>query len=262
MMPPGSRAGACAVLASLVCAAALAQDDRPVLAVEAFTGNVVEIDGGRTVPNPGLLRGFAELIVTDLGVTPNPCDLRLAEWLRRADVIREIELSQSGDFNPATAIPVGQLLQPDVFLRGTLNSDGTTATWSLQLVVAEGGRVVCKLEVGYAMAGVMDEATIGGTICGNLDKNFTARSPEVGGDWKFVPGSPDAGTFTYAAADVGGVTGSGSGTYTVLRSGEKAVRIQLAGTGAIHSPLGTFTAEITESIALTPVKTCGRVGDK
>jgi hypothetical protein len=280
-----------AIAAALGGVAGAQPEGGPVVAVEAFTGTVTEqVDGVPTV-NAGFPRGFADLVLTEMVTAPSDCGMRIVEWMRRAEVVRENELSRSSAADPSTALPAGQLLQPDVFVRGTLNGDAQAVTWNVQLVTAEGGQVVatlsgsvraeaddvfgvpavlaaqiieevCKVEAGYTMAGVMDEATIEGTICGEADKPFAATSPEVAGTWSFVPSSPDAGSFTYTAGNVGGATGAGKGTYTVIRAGDKAVRIQLAGSGSVTTPFGTFSAPITESIALTPAKSCGRVGDR
>jgi hypothetical protein len=252
----------------------------PSIAIETFTG---------ATPETFIPKAVSARLLTDMLKPMQACKGTIVEWERRADILGEQELSRSRFADPTTAVALGQLIQPDAFVRGAVSGSGPYA-WSVEVVAAVGGEVLvtesgtaptqddvllmteelgprlakklCEKDAGYAMIGTMDEATITGTICGKLHKPFKATSPEVGGNWSFVPGSPDAGTFTYMAVDVGGVSGSGGGSYTVVRSGEKVVRIQLAGTGAIHSPLGTFTAEITESIALTPVKTCGRVGDK
>jgi len=180
-------------------------------------------------------------------------------------------------------------LQPDFFIESTIGGTTERFTYSLQVKDATTGEIVaeesetipsnrtfdaieqlanrlpeklCKNRAGYRMNGVMDEATINGTICGKLDKPFTATSPEVAGSWKFSPTGPASGSFTYTAQDVGGATGSGAGSYVIARRRDGGEEIKLKGTGSIHSPLGTFSASITESIQLTPVKTCGRVGSK
>jgi len=95
---------------------------------------------------------------------------------------------------------------------------------------------------------------------GSLGKPFTAVSPEVAGTWKFTPKSQSAGTFSYEAKNIGGATGTGSGTYVLSPTPQGGGKIKLAGTGSIHSPVGDFSAAITESISLTPLRSCGRVG--
>jgi hypothetical protein len=218
---------------------------------------------------------FHDLLITDLIETyGKACRGRITEWAKRAEALKEIELSNSRYGDPATAIRRGQLLQPGFFIESTIGGTAERFTYSLQVKDATTGEVVaeesetvpanqafdtidrladrlpeklCKNRAGYRMDGVMDEATINGTICGKLDKPFVAISPEVAGNWKFTPAGPASGSFTYTAKNIGGATGSGAGTYVIART---------------RSPLGTFSAAITESIHLTPVKTCGRIGDK
>ena len=279
------RLGLAAALLCLVLGAGLSRAQTsasgPSIAIETFTGT--------TTPTAFIPKAASARLLTDMLKPMQECKGKIAEWQRRGDIVRELDLSRSGRVDPTQALPTDQLIQPDAFVRGTVNGSGPYA-WSVQVVAAVGGEVLveesgtarteddvllmteelgprlakklCEKDVGYVMSGTMDEATINGTICGKLDKPFTATSPEVAGTWTFTPKSELAGTFTYVAKNVGGVPGSGKGTYTVIPGASGGQRIQLAGTGSIQSPVGTFSAEITESIALTPVKTCGRVGDK
>jgi hypothetical protein len=106
------------------------------------------------------------------------------------------------------------------------------------------------------ITGRMDDATVQGLICGDLARPFGAVSPEVEGSWSFVPRSASAGSFTYKARNVGGVPGSGSGTYVITRDAQGGGRIKLDGTGSIHSPVGTFSATIYETLTLTPAPGC------
>jgi hypothetical protein len=264
----------------LFVSSVLAADDSSVIAIKIPTGTHPLL--------PPI--AFHDALITDLIETyGKACGGRITEWAKRAEALKEIELTNSRYGDPATAIRKGQALQPDFFIESTISGTEKQFTYSLQVkdattgeVVAEEGETIpsvqvfdaidrlanrlpeklCKNRAGYRMNGVMDEATINGTICGKLDKPFVATSPEVVGSWKFVPKGPASGSFTYTAKNIGGATGSGAGTYVIARNRDGGEEIKLSGTGSVHSPLGTFSAAITESIHLTPVKTCGRIGDK
>ena len=250
----------------------------PVVGLEAWTVNHPEIKGGH---------GLSDSLMHHLVPQVRGCKGKITEWARRRDVVNEVEFQQSKYVDKSTATEVGQLLQPDLVISGQLNGDAQSFSWAVQLKDAITGELlledkgkapageiltfdkavadrmskkICESEVGYAISGQMDEGTVSGTICGKLDKSFTAVSPEVGGTWNFTPSSELGGSFTYAASNVGGVPGSGGGTYKILKSGNTAQAIKLSGSGAIHSPLGTFTAAIGETLTLTPIKTCGRRG--
>lgn len=232
--------------------------------------------------------GFGALLAVDL-IQPleKSCNGQAIEWMRRKDVEREIAMQQGPVFDPKTGVATGQLAQPDIFIESSLSGESQSFEYTLVAVDAKTGDVIAREQVsgkadaffestapavqrlvdkmcdqkpGYIMEGVMDDATIKGTICGPLDKPFTATSPEVAGKWNFTPANPNAGSFKYAAQNIGGVKGMGSGTYTIVRGASGAAEIRLKGTGSVQSPLGTFSAPITESIKLTPAKTCGRIG--
>jgi hypothetical protein len=259
-----------------------AQAPGPAVAITSFTGRTSD---------PHVPKAVSAMLLTDMLATLKAhCDGQVLEWEHRSEAIREIELGQTPLVDPAVALQPGHLLQPDVMITGTITEDaaggfswsvegttvvgneviatssGTSADGDLLAVVstvAEGmAEQICKKPAGYAISGRMDEGTITGTICGTLDKPFTAVSPEVAGSWKFTPSSATAGTFSYEAKNVGGVRGAGSGTYTIVAGQNDSRRMQLAGTGTIYSPVGNFSAQITEAFALAPVKTCGRVGTK
>jgi hypothetical protein len=169
----------------------------PSVSVEEFTGRTAD---------PFIPKSLPELLENEMGRPLNACGGHIIEWRRRADIEREVDLARKGLIDPATAPREGRNMRPDVFVRGTVNGD-SSYTWKIQLVAAVGGEILgedsgtvpaqdlfeavpqvatrlvrklCEQRVGYAMDGVMDEATITGTICGTLDKPFTAVSPDVG----------------------------------------------------------------------------------
>ena len=277
----GVQTFACLLVASCIVlsAAHAAESLGPTVALVDFEGDL---------PN-AKARGFSNMLIEPVERMIEACGGRERDWSRRADIQKEIAFQQTKYVDPTTAAKPGQLLQPDVFITGTVSGDATNFTWKIQAVTAVGGEVIvedsgtapnaklsdfalrdqitkrlidkiCKLHAGYKIDGRMDDASIRGTICGTLDKPFTAVSPEVAGTWNFTPKSQSAGTFSYEAKDIGGATGTGSGTYVLSPTPQGGGKIKLAGTGSIHSPVGDFSAAITESISLTPLRSCGRVG--
>jgi len=271
-----------AAVASLVVfsgAAHSAESWGPTVALVDFEGELPHVKA----------RGLSNLLIEPVERMIEACGGRERDWSRRADIQKEIAFQQTKYVDPTTAAKPGQLLQPDVFITGTVSGDANNFTWKIQAVAAVGGEVIaesagtepndklssfalhdqiakqlidkiCKLRAGYKIHGRMDDATISGTICGSLDKPFTAVSPEVAGTWSFTPKSESAGSFSYEAKNIGGATGTGSGTYAFAPAPQGGGKIKLAGTGSIHTPVGDFSAAITESISLTPLRSCGRVG--
>lgn len=278
-----SRFGSIGIALVVACAPPATLAAEPLgtaVAVKAFKG---------TGPEAPMGKGMADLLIVDLMQAGAKCRLRLVEWMRRADALKEFELAKSPYADKSTFPQPGRLTQPDVFIDGVIHTTANSITWSLQATDAITGAVLaedrsvtpardfnaasegiaqrlasklCKVRAGYRITGRMDDATINGVVCGGLSRPFTATSPEVAGSWNFTPKGDTAGSFTYGAKNVGGATGSGAGTYTVIAEGEGRVRLQLAGTGRVHSPLGTFSAKITESLHLTPIPSCERVGDR
>lgn len=105
----------------------------PIVAVRYLTG-----------ASPNYLgKGMSDMLITDI-VQGNPrCSPRVVEWERRAEVIAEIELSNSRFGDPATRIPRGHLLQPELFVEGSLTeaADGSIS-WAVQLRDAASGKIV------------------------------------------------------------------------------------------------------------------------
>lgn len=107
----------------------------PIVAVKALKGSSPS----------GLGRGFADLTIVDLvaGGDGSRCVPPVVEWERRADVIAEIEFSNSRFADPATRIPRGRLLEPELFVEGSIaeGADGSVS-WAIQLRDAKTGKVV------------------------------------------------------------------------------------------------------------------------
>jgi len=253
----------------------------PVVAVRAFAGPAAQ---------PHLGKGMTDMLISDLVRIQQPCAVTIAAWGKdREAVVGEIKQQQSPAFDPKTRVATGKLVQPDVFVDGSVSLAGDRVSWSVKITDAITGEVqanlqggtpadqfvvgeeafaqklaeeLCKARPGFVLSGRMDEATIKGLVCGDLSKPFTAKSPEVAATWTFTPSSKAGGSFVYTAANVGGVPGKGSGTYKIVPATGGTLRIQLSGSGSIMSPVGTFSAPITESLTLTPAASCKRTGDR
>ncbi len=268
----------------LAAGAAAAQDQGLAVAVRSFSGSgSAEIEA--------FARGYVALLSSDMTNVSGPCPLRVVEWERRADARREIQLGQSRHAQKGTFAQPGHATQPDVFVDGTLVERGQRMAWNVKVTDAVSGRVVaeergsvpvgqtvdssetvarnlanklCQVKAGWRLSGRLDEASITGVVCGSLDRPFTATAPEVAGRWQFTPAAAGGGKFSYVAADVGGTRGTGAGTYRVQGdpSAGTAVAIHIVGTGSIQSPLGTFSGPINETLTLTPIPSCERVGDR
>jgi hypothetical protein len=104
----------------------------PIVGVNAFTG-----------APPHVNRGMPEMIVTDLvPQRGNPCNFKVVEIARRAEVIREIRLQQTKYFDPATRVKTGQLLNPTLAVNGSLVSHGDgDVSYSIRVVNTKTGKV-------------------------------------------------------------------------------------------------------------------------
>ncbi len=105
----------------------------PAVAFKAFSA---------TGPNPQLGKGLSDMICTDLVSIETACKLVVVEWEHRAEIVEEIELSNSPAFDPATRIPRGHLIDPDVFVTGIVTTTKTDTTWKIQLRNAKTDAVI------------------------------------------------------------------------------------------------------------------------
>ena len=87
-------------------------------------------------PNPQLGKGLSDMICTDMVGIEAACKLVVVEWEKRAELLAEIELSHSPEFDPATQIPRGHLIDPDVFVTGIVSTTEADTNWKIQLVTA------------------------------------------------------------------------------------------------------------------------------
>ncbi|MBS1147927.1 MAG: hypothetical protein H6R08_2103 [Proteobacteria bacterium] len=141
---PGNRT----VLACISVATLLAA---PALAVEYTDGPAVAVPGFKSEgPGDPMGKGLAAMIVVDLvNLTQNEdskyldCKMAVVEWDRRDEVLKEIELSQRPEFDPATRLE-NRLIDPRYFVEGTVTTgaDNQTTSWSLQVRDARTGQIV------------------------------------------------------------------------------------------------------------------------
>jgi hypothetical protein len=103
----------------------------------------------------------------------------------------------------------------------------------------------------YLASGGADEFHGTGTIC-SLAQPFTIEGSGV--TMSFTPSSDKGGTCTYRGS-MQGFEVSGKGTYTVTAN-DKGGTITATGEGSVKTPMGTMTANGTETYTLTPTDTC------
>lgn len=135
----------------------------PVVAVQPFTGSG---------PNASLGRGLMAIVISDLiNTTSGDCDPTVAEWEHRADLQREIDLSNSSLSDPRTRIPSGHFLDPAFFVRGAVTTTASSTSWALQVVRAGTGEVVSEVNGSADGAAVFDASgdiaqQVADAVCG------------------------------------------------------------------------------------------------
>lgn len=135
----------------LACVPAAILLAAPTGAVEYTDGPAVAVREFETASRDDPMgKGLADLIVVDLvNLTQNDdskyldCKMAVVEWRRRDEVLKEIELSQRPEFDPATRIE-NRLIDPRYFVEGkvTTAADSQTTSWSLQVRDARTGQIV------------------------------------------------------------------------------------------------------------------------
>jgi len=103
---------------------------KPAIAVTQFAGSG---------PYAYVARGLADMLTTDLSASP--CVV-LVEWIRRAEVIAEIRLQQNKSFDPSTRVRPGRLIQPDIFVEGSVATTESSVSAGIRLRDIKSGRVV------------------------------------------------------------------------------------------------------------------------
>ena len=120
----------------------------PTVAVQRFTA---------TGPHPQLGRGLADMVQGELvNARSGDCEPTVLEWEHRADLQREIALSNSTIADPSARIPSGRLIDPAVFVRGSVTTTSSSTAWSIRLVDARTGDVLGEDTGTAAGAAIFD----------------------------------------------------------------------------------------------------------
>lgn len=153
------------------------------VAVELFTG---------TGPHADLGPALARMVMSDLAATRSgDCEPLQVEWEHRADLLREIALANSGLTDPRSRIPTGQMIDPAYFVRGSVATTATTATWTLDVVDAETGNSIGTETGSAALTDIFDSPAaiaqgIADKLCGtdyrvNISINAMITIPPYAG---------------------------------------------------------------------------------
>lgn len=115
----------------------------PVVAVKHFKGKGSE---------PQMGRGLSTMVQTELVNSEElkRCNGNVVEWERRQEIIDEIKLQQKPEFDPNYRVNEGRLLDPNIFVEGSVTTTGTTMRWSIQLVDAVTGQPIGRHEGSVA----------------------------------------------------------------------------------------------------------------
>jgi len=113
----------------------------PAVAVRYFSGSGPYAEMGK---------GLADMVVTDLVTLTDrdrgpykDCNMAVVEWEKRAEIQKEIDLSQSPHADPSTRLEKNWV-DPQYFVEGSVRSTENSMSWSLQLRDARSGRIVAK----------------------------------------------------------------------------------------------------------------------
>ena len=148
----------CARLCLIMVAAGAAAS---VHAVEYTEGPAVAITVFKSSgPNAYVGKGLTDMVITDVvQMAPPPCKLVVVEWEKRALVEAEVKLQQRPEFDPATRVQPGKMIDARYFLEGSAVLTSTEFSWSLQLRDSKTNRIVAR-DVGKETEGsVMEVAS-------------------------------------------------------------------------------------------------------
>jgi hypothetical protein len=109
----------------------------------AVVGDLDEGEGTRDGADYG--RGLGDLLLSD-AMTPmgrgqpyEKCDLRFVEWRKRQSILDEQELQHSRYGDPATRVPKGRPIDPEILIGGRIEISGDPASWTIELNRHPGG---------------------------------------------------------------------------------------------------------------------------
>ncbi len=129
------------LVACLATAPAMAAEykDGPAVAVKYFEGSG---------PHDYLGKGLAELVMVDLAELANnspefaDCHMAITEWMRRDEILKEIEFSQSKYVDPATRMDTSQLIDPNIFVDGSVSTTEDSVSWTIDVRSAESNTIL------------------------------------------------------------------------------------------------------------------------
>ena len=88
-------------------------------------------------------RGIANMVIEELAnAQSGDCSATVVEVEHRADIDREIALANSGLVDPSSRVPSGHLIDPAVYVQGTVQHDGANTSWDLEIVDAATGNSI------------------------------------------------------------------------------------------------------------------------
>ncbi|MBI5546275.1 MAG: hypothetical protein HY901_20505 [Deltaproteobacteria bacterium] len=159
-----------ALLLAAACAAAPAENAKPVLTVLYFDNQTGSAD------YDVLRKGLADMIITDLVAWDG---VAVVERDKLEAVIGELKLQHTRTFDQSTAAKVGKLLGAQYLLTGTLHSAAPQLRIDARLIQAEKGQVVASASVRGPQEKVFDlEQELVDRITAGIDlkvKNLAAR---------------------------------------------------------------------------------------
>lgn len=135
---PGRHARRAVILALVLSPLAHAVEwtAGPAVAIVPFKGSG---------PHAHMGKGLADMVITDtVALAPPDCQLVVVEWEKRALVQAEIERQQGPEFDPASRVQPGRMIDPRFFVEGSVGTNEAGITWSLQVRDSKTGRIVSK----------------------------------------------------------------------------------------------------------------------
>ena len=229
-------------------------------------------------------KGLSQMLVSDLVQQVNDggkfakCGAVVVELERRAEVIKEIELSNSPMFDPATRLRRDLLLDVTYEVTGTVRPEGADGmSWSIEMKEKATGKVVARDDKtiklndldtdvsgaiaerllgqicrSYAISGNAGPMKVSGTAC-SLMKPFTVKGGGGGMtiEFSYTPASQSGGKVAYTGGG-SGVKMAGAGSYTVTLD-EKGGTLRQTHTGKVLI-VGGGSATHTDTLKLTPMK--------
>lgn len=216
-----------------------------------------------------LLNDLMELTIPNNKVAApefGKCKVRLVEWMRRADALKEMEFQQGKDVDPATRSDPGKVIQPNLMVKGQVSLDGNTVKWTLNVNHHPSGKKSFSISgeapvdtmlkempndmarkllkklctpTGFKVTARFNDLSLAGTIC-DPSSPFTLKGKGVtsGILFSFTPSSETDGAFRIGGT-AGGVPWNGGGKYVISQKEGKGT-MKMNGSWSIKTPVGVF----------------------